>query len=303
MSNTYQHILYDVADKLAIITFNRPERKNAINWPMSAEISRALKAAETDPAVSVIILKGAGSCFSSGYDMGPTMGTPPKQVGKLTAETETGEETVSVWDNRARVQGHIEYMLEIWNNWKPVIAQVHGECLGGASALALACDLLIAGEDARLGHPGVRALAPGEETAIFAWHVGLKKAKEMVLTGDALTAQEMLDYRMANYVFPLARLEDETRTIARRIANVDPQLLSLSKRMINRVFDQMGFDVTMKTSGEFVTLAGRLPSNQEFKKIAREKGLRAALEWRDAPFGGPLGRYPPPEAKPETKKK
>jgi len=291
----YQHILYDVADKLATITFNRPERRNAVNWPMSSEISQALKAAETDPAVSVIILKGAGPCFSSGYDMGPTMGTPPRQVGTLTAETETGEETVSVWDNRARVQGHIEYMLEIWNNWKPVIAQVHGECLGGASALALACDLLIAGEDARLGHPGVRALAPGEETAIFAWHVGLKKAKEMVLTGDALTAREMLDYRMANYVFPVAELEKETRTIARRIANVDSQLLALSKRMINRVFDTQGFDVSMKSSGEFVTLAGRLPSNQEFKRIAREKGLKAALEWRDGPFGGPLGRYPKPD--------
>ncbi len=293
----YKFITYDVADKLATITFNRPERKNAINWAMSGEISAALKAAEKDPAVHVIILKGAGSCFSSGYDMGASMGTPPRQVGNLTAETETGEETVSVWDNRARVQGHIEYMMEIWNNWKPVVAQVHGECLGGASALALACDLLIAGEDARLGHPGVRALAPGEETAIFAWHVGLKKAKEMVLTGDALTAQEMLDYRMANYVFPVERLEHETRTIARRIANIDPQLAALSKRMINRVFDTQGFGTTMASSGEFVTLAGRLPSNQQFKKIAREKGFRAALEWRDGPFGGALGRYPVPEKK------
>jgi enoyl-CoA hydratase len=291
----YKFILYDVADRLATITFNRPDRRNAINWPMSAEISDALKKAELDPNVSVIVLKGAGPCFSSGYDMGPTMGTPPQQVGNLTAETETGEETVSVWDNRARVQGHIEYMLQIWNNWKPVVAQVHGEALGGASALALACDLLIAGEDARIGHPGVRALAPGEETAIFAWHVGMKKAKEMVLTGDALTAQEMLDYGMANYVFPVEQLEHETRTIARRIANIDPQLLSLSKRMINRVFDQAGFTFSMQSSGEFVTLAGRLPSNQQFKKISREKGLREALKWRDGPFGGALGRYPEPK--------
>ena len=291
----YKFILYEVADKLATITMNRPDRRNAINWPMSDEISDALKKAELDPSVTVIILKGAGACFSSGYDMGPTMGTPERQVGQLTAETETGEDTVSVWDNRARVQGHIEYMLRIWDNWKPVIAQVHGEALGGASALALACDLLIAGDDARIGHPGVRALAPGEETAIFAWHVGMKKAKEMVLTGDALTAQEMLDYGMANYVFPLDKLEHETRTIARRIANIDSQLLSLSKRMINRVFDQAGFTFSMQSSGEFVTLAGRLPSNQQFKKIAREKGLREALKWRDGPFGGALGRYPEPK--------
>ena len=293
----YQFIDYQVADRLASITFNRPERRNAIHWAMSAEISAALKEAEVDPEVRVILLKGAGTCFSSGYDLDPTAGAPPKQTGRATATTETAGEQVSVWDNRARVQNHIEYMLEIWNCWKPVIAQVHGECLGGASALALACDLMIVSEDARLGHPGVRALAPGEETAIFAWHVGMKKSMEMVLTGDALTAREMLDYQMANYVFPLERLEHETRTIARRIANVDAQLLSLSKTMIHRVFEQMGFSFSMKASGEFVTLAGRLPSNQEFKRIARERGLRAAISWRDDPFGGTLGKYPPVEDK------
>ena len=294
----YQFIQYEIEDRLATITFNRPARRNAIHWPMSSELSGALKQAELDPAVSVIILKGAGSCFSSGYDLDRSAGAPPKQVGQATATTETAGEHVSVWDNRARVQGHIEYMLEIWNCWKPVIAQVHGECLGGASALALACDLMIVSQDARLGHPGLRALAPGEETAIFAWHVGMKKSMEMILTGDALTAREMLDYQMANYVFPLERLGEETRTIARRIANVDSQLLALSKTMIHRVFEQMGFSFSMKSSGEFVTLAGRLPSNQEFKRIARERGLRAAIEWRDAPFGGTLGRYPPLDKEP-----
>ncbi len=294
----YQFIQYEIEDRLATIMLNRPERRNAIHWPMSAEISAALKQAELDPAVSIVILKGAGACFSSGYDLDRTAGAPPRQVGQATATTETTADPVSVWDNRARVQGHIEYLLEIWNCWKPVIAQVHGEALGGASALALACDLMIVSEDARLGHPGLRAMAPGEETAIFAWHVGMKKSMELILTGDALTAGEMLDYQMANYVFPLERLEAETRTIARRIANVDSQLLCLSKTMIHRVFEQMGFSFSMKSSGEFVTLAGRLPSNQEFKRIARERGLRAAIQWRDGPFGGTLGRYPAVDKEP-----
>ena len=112
------------------------------------------------------------------------------------------------------------------------------------------------------------ATVPGEETAIFAWHVGLKKAKEMLLTGDALTAEEMLRHGMANYVFAPDKLEEETRTIARRIANIDPQLLSLSKNMVNRVYEQMGFQFSIQSSGEFVTMSGRLPSNQEFKRIA-----------------------------------
>jgi ABC-type sugar transport system ATPase subunit len=122
---------------------------------MSAEISDALKKAELDPNVTVILLKGAGPCFSSGYDMGPTMGTPPQQVGTLTAETETGEETVSVWDHRARVQGHIEYLLQIWNNWKPVIAQVHGEALGGAGPAVLRQRGLRYVPEQRLGHATV----------------------------------------------------------------------------------------------------------------------------------------------------
>lgn len=292
----YRFITYEVADKIATLTLNRPEVRNAIHWPMSAEISEALKLAECDPDVAVVLIKGAGSCFSSGYDLGPASGTPPLQTGTVTATNENGRDLVSVWDNRARVQGHIQYMLEIWNHWKPIIAQVHGECLGGASALALACDMVVAAENTRLGHPGVRAIAPGEETAIFAWHVGMKKAKEMLLTGDALTGREMLDYQMANYVVPLEQVEETALQLARRVANIDVQLLSLSKRMINRVYDQQGFTFSMQSSGEFVTLAGRLPSNQEFKRITRESGLRAALQWRDGPFGGTLGHFQPPKS-------
>jgi enoyl-CoA hydratase len=183
--------------------------------------------------------------------------------------------------------------MEIHNLWKPVIAQVHGVCLGGAAGLALACDMLIASEDARIGYPPVRAIAPGEETAIFAWHVGIKKAKELNFTGDCLTASEMLEYRMANYVFPADEVEAETTKIAKRIANVDVELLSLSKKMVNRVFDHMGFSLSLQAGSDFVTLANRLPSNKEFKRIVKDEGLKAALKWRDGPFGGGLGRYPP----------
>ncbi len=291
---TYEHIIYQVKDKLARITFNRPEKKNAIHWPMSEEISHALRAAEEDGDVSVIILKGAGSCFSAGYDLGGAIGQPRRQKGAVAAGAEDGGAEIGVWDSRARIQAHNEYLMEIFNNWKPVIAQVHGVCLGGAAGLALACDMLIASDDARLGYPPVRAIAPGEETAIFIWHVGPKKAKELNFTGDCLTGAEMVEHGMANYVFPLDELEAKTEKIARRIANVDVELLSLSKKMVNRVLDHMGFSLSLQAGSDFVTLANRLPSNKEFKRLVKEKGLRAALNWRDEPFGGGLGRYPPP---------
>lgn len=296
VSMSYQNVLYDVGDRLATITLNRPERRNALNWPLLYELGDALKKAEKDEDVRVIVIKGAGPCFCAGHDMSDTSGDSPRHLDKRSWN-QIGREGegpgISVWDNRARVQGHIEADLEIWNCWKPVIAQVHGYCLGGAVGIALSCDLLIASKDARLGYPPVRAMAPGEEISLFSWHVGLKRAKWLSLTGDSLTAREMLEFGVANFVFPRTRLDEETRKIARRIANIDSELLSLSKTLVNRIFEQQGFSYSLKASGEYVSFAQQLKSMREFKKTIRDKGLKAALEERDRPFGGIVGRYPP----------
>ncbi len=291
----FAYILYDVADRVATITLNRPERRNALTWPLLHELSRALKVSEKNKDVRVIIIKGAGPCFSAGHDFTEEMGNPPKHLDTRSwtqLMTNPEGEPISTWDSRAQVQGHIDLDLEIWNCWKPVIAQVHNVCLGGATGIALSCDLLIASHDARLGYPPVRSMAPGEEIATFSWHVGLKKAKELSLTGDSLTAREMLDYGMANYVFPSKRLDAETRKIARRIANVDSELLALSKTLVNRIFDQQGYSHSLKMSGEYISLAHRMRSLRDFNKTLRQKGVKVAVEARDKPFGGLLGRYP-----------
>lgn len=294
---SYQFILYEVDDRLATVTLNRPEVRNALNWPLLEELRDALKRAEKDEAVRVIILKGAGTCFSAGHDLSETAGRSPKQLDPRTWNDIVREEPhgVSVWDARARMQGHVELDLEIWNCWKPVIAQVHGYCLGGSIGLALTCDLLIASTDARMGYPPVRSIAPGEEISLFSWHVGLKRAKWLSLTGDSLTAKEMLRFGIANWIFPKARLDEETRRIARRIANVDPELLSLSKTLVNRIFEEQGLPNSMRSSGELVALARGLKSVRHFEKMVEEQGIRAAVEERDRPFGGIVGRYPPPD--------
>lgn len=294
----YKNVLYEVDDRIAKITLNRPEKRNALNWPILADMSAALKEAERDKNIRVIILKGAGPCFCAGHDLSEEMGDAPLHKGDKTWDQALKSDDrcgigVSVWDSRAHVQGHINYMLEIWNNWKPVIAQVHSYCLGGGSGLALACDMLIASEDARLGYPPARGMAPGDEIAIYSWHMGLKKAKELSLTGDSLTAEEMLQYGVANYVFPKEKLEEETLKIAKRMAHVDLELLSLNKRVVNRTFDQMGFSTSIQYAGEFDSLGHFLDVNGEFAKVISQKGMKAALEWRDGPFGGIVGRYPP----------
>ena len=296
---TYKYILYDVADRLATITLNRPEVRNALNWPLLEELSDALKRAEKDLEVRVIILKGAGTCFSAGHDLSDSMGKPSRQQDERTwNEIVRGQGEgvgVSVWDSRARVQCHIDHDLEIWNCWKPVIAQVHGYCLGGSIGIALSCDLLIASKDARLGYPPVRSMAPGEEISLFSWHVGIKRAKWLSFTGDSLTSKEMLQFGVANWVFPNSKLDEETRKIARRIANVDSELLSLSKTLVNRIFEHQGLPQTMKTSGEIVSMGPNLRSLRAFEKAVHDKGIKAAAQERDRPFGGIVGRYPPVE--------
>ena len=294
----YEHILYDVDDRLATITLNRPKQRNALTWPLLEELSDALKRAEKDQEVRVIILKGAGSCFSAGHDMSAAGGDAPKHLDRrswhqIWDELPRGGDNLSVWDGRARVQCHLDFDLEIWNCWKPVIAQVHSYCLGGSVGIALSCDLLIASKDARLGYPPVRAQAPGEEISMFSWHVGLKRAKWLSLTGDSLTAKEMLDFGVANWVFPKDKLDAETRKIARRIANVDSELLSLSKTLVNRIFEHQGYSQTIKSSGEIVAFGPNLKCLRNFRKTVHEKGIKAAVEERDGPFGGIVGRYPP----------
>ena len=148
----YKKIIYIVdKDGIARIILNVPERMNPLGWPLLAELDRALKEAEKDDNVKVIIIKGAGRCFSAGYDLVAGHGTGEEPRGRK----EYGN---SVWNSRAHVQGHIRYWFNIWNLWKPVIAQVHGYCLAGACELAAICDLIVISEDCRFGYPVTRWL-------------------------------------------------------------------------------------------------------------------------------------------------
>lgn len=296
----YDNVVYQVLEgNIGRVILNRPHAMNALSWPLLRDLRKALKEAECDNRVNVIILKGAGRCFSSGHDLSDAMGDSERHRGDKTWDESLHSYDrwgigVSIWDSRAHVQEHIEHVMDIWNCFKPVIAQVHSYCLGGGSALALASDLLIAAEDVRLGYPPARSMAPGDEIMIYSFHVGLKKAKELSLTGDSLNADEMLEYGMANYVFPADKLEEETLKIARRIAHINPEMLMLSKRVVNRTFDQMGFSNAMWSGSEFDSFGHFSDANQAWKSIVAKEGMKKALEYRDGPMGGIMGRYPAP---------
>jgi enoyl-CoA hydratase len=191
-----------------------------------------------------------------------------------------------IWNSRAHVQGHINYDIAIWNLWKPVIAQVHGYALAGASTLALACDLTIMADDAKIGYPPNRWLATGDNIGIYSYLAGLKVAREMSY-GRCLTGVEAVQCGLATRNFPEAQLEEETYKIAAQIAEIDPQLLMLNKMVVNRMWEMMGIRTAMEVSGEFDSLCHMSDTGRVLREaIQRKNNLAEGLRSVNAPWGG-----------------
>ncbi|ODU69711.1 MAG: hypothetical protein ABT05_02050, partial [Lautropia sp. SCN 66-9] len=219
-TNADDFVLYEREGRIAYLTFNRPEVRNALCWPLMERMEKLLKQAETDPEVRVIVLRGAGSCFSTGYDLRES---DPTQIQPGVGPADGTHEPRGVpaygrgiWNSRAHVQGHIHYDQVVWGLWKPVIAQVHGFALAGASTLALACDLTIMADDAKIGYPPTRWLASGDNIGLYSFLAGLKVAREMSY-GRMLNGIEAVQSGLANRHFPAEKLAEETRRIAEEI--------------------------------------------------------------------------------------
>lgn len=264
----YETILYETEDGKARITLNRPEKLNAISLPMQEELERALWEADADPQVHVVILRGAGRAFSSGYDIGPNAGQ-----GQLSLERD-------IW----RLEQGLFRRLTIWDMHKPVIAQVHGYCLAGGTDLALLCDLVIAAEDAVIGFPPVRAMG-SPPSHMWTYLVGPQWAKRFLLTGDSVSGKEAERIGLVLKAVPAEELEAEVESLADKMAKIDVDLLAANKRIVNMALELMGARSVQRLAVEMDGRAHLAPSVAEFARITREVGLKAAVEWRDAKFG------------------
>ena len=260
-------LLDDPAPHVRRLTLNRPEKRNALSNALRGEIFAALEAADSDPEVRVIVLRGAGTCFSSGYDLAG--------VGDLPFHTAGGQ---GQWARHV-----VEGCFRIWDLAKPVIAQVHGWCLAGGSELAFACDLVYVAEDAQVGYPAVRTMSP-PDNQYHAWVFGMRDAMEMMLTGDSISGVEAAAKGFANRAFPLETLEAATLAMAERIAKVDPQLAQLNKRLVHRQMEAMGLRAGLRAGTDLHALGWHTPASREYMAKMRE-GVKAALDARDATFG------------------
>jgi enoyl-CoA hydratase len=278
----YTDILYETKGRLAIVTLNRPEKMNALSHRLRSELFDALKVAEADQAVRVIIIRGSGRAFSAGYDLGGANSTDePSQY----MDTRSG--LPSVGPNHPGQGQWAQHLLsgywQIWELAKPVIAQVHGYCLAGGTELATFCDLMFVAEDAVLGYPPVRAMT-SVDMVYHPWHMSMRKARELLYTGDSISGEEAVRVGWANQSYPADRLAMETERFAERIANIESDMLLMSKRGCNRAYEVMGIRTALAVGADIQALSTFRPSGKDFGNMLREKGLKAALDWRDGPF-------------------
>lgn len=268
---------YRTADRIARITLNRPERLNAITSQLVVDLRSAIVAANDDADVSVLILSGAGRAFCAGYDL--DWGT--------RAEDANQRAMAGQWDPVRDYLGmsrNVRVYMSIWESPKPVIAQVHGWCVGGGTDLALCSDLIVMAEDAQIGYPPARVW--GEPTTVmWVYRLGLEHAKRLMLTGEALTGVEAERYGLVSKAAPAADLPGVADALAAKLATIPVNQLVMSKLLVNQAYENMGLRTSQLIGTLFDGTARHTPEGVAWRDLAMEVGFREAVRRRDAPFG------------------
>ena len=285
-------LLYAVDDAVATITLNRPETLNTIVPPMPDELERAVEEAVRDPDVRVIVLRGAGRSFCAGFDFGGGFHHYDEALN-------TGGRWDPGKDFQFAVQrpdAPVPRFMSMWRSPKPVIAQVHGWCVGGGSDMALCADLVIASEDACIGTPYSRMWGC-YLSGMWLYRLGLTKAKELALTGRPLSGRQAADVELINRAVPFAELEATVRDEARLLASLPPSQLAAMKLIVNQAYDNMGLASTQTLGPILDGLMRNTPEAQGFVGVAESEGVGAAIRARDGGFGD--YSQAPPELRPD----
>lgn len=265
---TYATLTVEIADRIGVLTFNRPKVLNAFDGVLVRETGTALAALAADDRVAAIVVRGAGRAFSAGFDL---------KAGAATA----GQRGAQEW--RTLLEADFDFIMGFWHCPKPTIAAVHGHCIGGAFELSLACDVTVAAQSTKFGAPEVK-FGSGAVALLLPWVAGPKAAKELLLSGDdQLCADRAHALGIVNHVVPDGEEMERALGIARAMANAAPNAVRLTKLAINRSFDAMGLRAALASALEldiFIEASGGT-ERAEFDRIRREQGLKAALAWRD----------------------
>jgi enoyl-CoA hydratase len=276
----FETILYSVDGPVATVTLNRPERLNTIVPPMPDEVQDAVGLAIRDAGVKVIVVRGAGRSFCAGYDFGGGF----EHWGRWL-------ETDGRWDpgkdfvlSTAPEISPTQKLMCVWQSPKPVIAQVHGYCVGGGSDFALCADLVVASEDAVIGTPYSRIWG-AYLSGMWIYRLGLARAKFHALTGRPLSGREAADVELINEAVPFSSLEARVAELAADLASIPSSQLAAMKLVVNHAYANMGLASTQTLGPILDGLMRNTPDALDFIDTAAREGVGAVVERRDGPFG------------------
>lgn len=272
--STYQHVLYRVEDRIAHLTLNRPEQRNALSTELRREIVDALQVAERDDEVALILISGAGPSFCSGYQLQPDPEGPRNDwPGSI----------FNSWTDQFARSCYRDWMT-IFDLLKPVVAKVHGYCLAGGTELMSMCDIVFAADDAVIGHPPMRAMAT-PDVPYFPWKMSMARAKYLQLTGNTVSGKEAAEFGWVVKSFPPDQLDAEVMRELRPMAQISPGMLAANKASLNQAYEAMGIRSALKNGWMMHSLSVAFrPDSRQFAKIAEAEGLRAALDWMNGAF-------------------
>lgn len=274
---SFETLRLDTAGGIATITLNRPDALNTIVPPMTDELEAAVQAATLDQDVKVIVLRGAGSAFCAGFDIA--------EFDRWDQITTNGK-----WDAGKEYifttapTGWVPKFMSLWHCPKPVIAQVHGWCLGGGSEMALCADIVIMSDDARIGTPYSRMWGC-HHAGMWVHRLGLAHAKELALTGRALSGVEAKELGLVNDALPFADLEETVYALAERLLSIPLSQLTAMKLIVNQAYENMGLNSTRLLGSVLDGMLRNTPEADEFIETVEKEGVRAAITKRDGPFG------------------
>lgn len=258
-------VLVEKKGFIGYIILNRPEKLNALTDPMYMELLHAVDYMEEQDDVRVVVVKGAGKCFSAGFDV---------------ASSDTSDHMA---ERRNYDRGCHLARKKLWSIPKPTIAQVHSHCLGGAHDIALACDLCVVAENANMGVPEIQ-FGLGATFLAMPYMIHLRKCKEYLLTGKSYDGKTAVEIGIANYCVPLEELDSTVVSLAKELASVPVPSMVMQKRAINHAIENMGFAVMAEQWLDTLCM-GVLWESEDialFNKKVEELGTKGAIKWRNA---------------------
>ena len=310
-------LLYEVTDRVARITLNRPERGNGITRLLVCELEQCVERADLDPAVHAILLSGAGKGFCGGYDLVESAegegllgdegsGPPPGSPSDSLAPPGSGDDATvppgspldpavmaanhnpaGTWDpmvDYAMMSRNVRAFMSLFHCGKPVVCKVQGFCVAGGTDMALCSDLLVITADAKIGYPPARVWG-SPTTSLWVDRLGPQRAKRLLFTGDSLSGAEALEWGLAIEAPSPELLDERVEILLERIARVPVNQLRMMKLLVNQSLYAQGLHSTQALGTLLDGVARHTPEGYAFQQRAMQAGFRGAVRERDEPFG------------------